>query len=565
MKKILIYIGILIAGLVLGYLFFGNTSEEKTAEREHKQGETETMWTCSMHPQIMQPEPGDCPICGMDLIPADASADGLSADQFSMTENAMKLANIQTTVVGESSGIDGEITLSGKIEVNDDNNAAMPAHFDGRVEKLYVNTVGDKVKMGQTIASVYSPELVAAQQELLTAAKLKNSQPQLYNAVRNKFKNWKISESMLDEIESSGNVRTSWPIHSHITGTVTEIMVEEGAHIMDGMPIFKVSNLNSVWAVLDAYESQISNLKEGQNLDISVNAIPNENFSGKISFIDPILNSDSRTVEVRVVLNNRNNQLKPGMFVQAAVESSSKSNMKSLEVPKSAIMWTGERSLVYVKTSAAEPVFEMREVKLGNSSGETYQVLEGLSSGEEIVTNGTFTVDAAAQLQGKSSMMNKKVETNSEMGMEMKLSEEFQAEFNEILNSYLELKDALVASNADKTSAIASELLKKTKNMNVESSSEMLSEHVEKIREMLEAILGNNELENQREHFRILSQQMIMIAQNLQNLDKEIYIQHCPMANSNKGADWLSLSKNIENPYYGEAMLSCGEVVSKIN
>jgi len=565
MKKILIYIGILIAGLVLGYLFFGNTSEEKTAEHEHEQGETETMWTCSMHPQIMQPEPGDCPICGMDLIPADASAEGLGADQFSMTENAMKLANIQTTVVGESSGIDGEITLSGKIEVNDDNNAAMPAHFDGRVEKLYVNTVGDKVKMGQTIASVYSPELVAAQQELLTAAKLKNSQPQLYNAVRNKFKNWKISESMLDEIESSGNVRTSWPIHSHITGTVTEIMVEEGAHIMDGMPIFKVSNLNSVWAVLDAYESQISNLKEGQNLDISVNAIPNENFSGKISFIDPILNSDSRTVEVRVVLNNRNNQLKPGMFVQAAVESSSKSNMKNLEVPKSAIMWTGERSLVYVKTSAAEPVFEMREVKLGNSSGETYQVLEGLSSGEEIVTNGTFTVDAAAQLQGKSSMMNKKVETNSEMGMEMKLSEEFQAEFNEILNSYIELKDALVASNADKTSAIASELLKKTKKMNVESSSEMLSEHVEKIREMLEAILGNNELENQREHFRILSQQMIMIAQNLQNLDKEIYIQHCPMANSNKGADWLSLSKNIENPYYGEAMLSCGEVVSKIN
>jgi len=565
MKKILIYIGILIAGLVLGYLFFGNTSEEKTAEREHEQGETETMWTCSMHPQIMQPEPGDCPICGMDLIPADASAEGLGADQFSMTENAMKLANIQTTVVGESSGIDGEITLSGKIEVNDDNNAAMPAHFDGRVEKLYVNTVGDKVKMGQTIASVYSPELVAAQQELLTAAKLKNSQPQLYNAVRNKFKNWKISESMLDEIESSGNVRTSWPIHSHITGTVTEIMVEEGAHIMDGMPIFKVSNLNSVWAVLDAYESQISNLKEGQNLDISVNAIPNENFSGKISFIDPILNSDSRTVEVRVVLNNRNNQLKPGMFVQAAVESSSKSNMKSLEVPKSAIMWTGERSLVYVKTSAAEPVFEMREVKLGNSTGETYQVLEGLSSGEEIVTNGTFTVDAAAQLQGKSSMMNKKVEKNSEMVMEMKLSEEFQAEFNEILNSYIELKDALVASNADKTSAIASELLKKTKKMNVESSSEMLSEHVEKIREMLEAILGNNELGNQREHFRILSQQMIMIAQNLQNLDKEIYIQHCPMANSNKGADWLSLSKNIENPYYGEAMLSCGEVVSKIN
>ncbi|SDS51898.1 efflux RND transporter periplasmic adaptor subunit [Gramella sp. MAR_2010_147] len=564
MKKILIYTGILIAGLVLGYLFFANSSEEKNTEHEHEQGETETMWTCSMHPQIMQNEPGDCPICGMDLIPADVSADGLSADQFSMTENAMKLANIQTTVVGQLKGTDGEVTLSGKIEVNDDQNAAMPAHFDGRVEKLYVNTVGDKVGMGQTIASIYSPELVAAQQELITAVKLKNSQPQLYKAVRNKFKNWKISESMLDEIESSGEVRTSWPIHSHVTGTVTEIMVEEGAHVIDGMPIFKVSNLNSVWAVFDAYESQISNLKEGQNLDISVNAIPNENFSGKISFIDPILNNDSRTVEIRVVLNNRNNQLKPGMFVQAETEAAASSKGKSLEVPKSSVMWTGERSLVYVKTSATEPVFEMREVKLGNSSGETYQVLEGLSEGEEIVTNGTFTVDAAAQLQGKSSMMNQKVALKSEKGMEMKLSEEFQAEFNEILNAYFELKDALVASKADKTSEKASELLQKVSKIKIEGSSQMLAGHWGKVTEMLEAISQNDDLENQRAHFRILSQQMIMIAQNLQNLDKTIYVQHCPMANSNKGADWLSQSSEVRNPYYGEAMLSCGEVTLEI-
>lgn len=560
MKKIIIYIGILIAGLLLGYLFFGNSSEEKTANHEHEQGETETMWTCSMHPQIMQPEPGDCPICGMDLIPADATSDGLGADEISMTENAMKLANIQTSIVGQGNGIDGKITLSGKIEVNDDQNAAMPAHFDGRVEKLYVNTVGDKVRMGQTIASVYSPELVAAQQELLTAVKLKNTQPQLYNAVRNKFKNWKISSAMLDEIEKSGSIKTSWPIHSHVNGTVTEIMVEEGAHIMNGMPILKVSNLNSVWAVFDAYESQISNLKEGQTLDISVNAIPNTDFSGKISFIDPILNNNSRTVEVRVVLNNSNNQLKPGMFVQAAVESASKSNQESLEVPKSAVMWTGERSLVYVKTSATEPVFEMREVKLGNSSGETYQVLEGLSGGEEVVTNGTFTVDAAAQLQGKSSMMNQKVEMNAEMGMEMKLSKAFQTQFKQLLPSYFELKDALVASDAEKTSAIASELLQKTEKMNIEGSSEMLSGHVAKIREMLEGISENVKLENQRYHFRILSQQMILVAGNVQEFDDTIYVQHCPMANSNKGADWLSLSKNIENPYYGEAMLTCGDI-----
>ena len=562
MKKYLIYILILIAGLLLGYVIFNKEPEEEI--HKHEEAETTQMWTCSMHPQIMQPEPGDCPICGMDLIPADATSDGLTADQFSMTENAMKLANIQTTVVGEGNGVEGKIILSGKIEVNEDQNATMPAHFDGRVENLYVNTVGDKVSMGQIIASVYSPELVAAQQELITAAKLKNSQPQLYKAVRNKFKNWRISEAILDEVEKTGNVRTSLPIYSHVNGTVTEIMVEEGAHIMNGIPILKVANLNTVWGIFDAYESQISNLKEGQTLDISVNAIPNEDFSGKISFIDPILNSNSRTVEVRVVLNNADNKLKPGMFVQAEVEAASGTKTETLEVPRSAVMWTGERSLVYVKTSETEPVFEMREVKLGNSNGETYQVLSGLASGEEVVTNGTFTVDAAAQLQGKASMMNKKAEMDSGSGMKMKLSESFQSEFKEILNSYFNLKDALVASNAVKTSTIASGLLKKTGNIDTKDSSEMLSKHLNKINEMLQAISENKDLEKQREHFRILSQQMIAIAGNIEKIDKTIYVQHCPMANNNHGADWLSQSSEVKNPYYGEAMLTCGEVTSEI-
>ena len=296
----MIYVLILIAGLLLGYVIFSGGDEQET--HQHDEAETATMWTCSMHPQIMQPEPGDCPICGMDLIPADASSDGLSPDEFSMTETAMKLANIQTTVVGKGQGIDNSITLSGKIEVNEDQKAVMPAHFDGRIEKLYVNTVGDRVSRGQVVASVYSPELVAAQQELITAAKMKNSQPQLYQAVRKKFNNWMISDAMLDEIVETGKVRTAWPVHSNVSGTVTEIMVEEGSHIMDGNPILKVANLNSVWAVFDAYEPQISNLKEGQKLDINVNALPNEDFSGKISFIDPILNDESRTIEVRVVM-----------------------------------------------------------------------------------------------------------------------------------------------------------------------------------------------------------------------------------------------------------------------
>jgi len=560
MKKILLYIGILVIGLILGYLFFGSDSGGKTGDHDHETSEAESMWTCSMHPQIMQPEPGDCPICGMDLIPAENSSEGLAANQFSLTDNAMKLANIQTTIVDKGSGMEGKISLSGKIEINEYKKAVMPAHFNGRIEKLYIKTVGELVKHGQIVASVYSPELVAAQQELITAAKLKNSQPQLYNAVRKKFNNWMISDAMLDEIVQTGNVRTNWPVHSNVTGTITEIMVEEGSHIQDAMPILKVSNLGTVWAVFDAYESQISNLEEGQTLDIRVNALQNEKISGKISFIDPILDTDSRTVEVRVILNNDSNKLKPGMFVEAEVDVEQAVKTGTLEVPKTAVMWTGERSLVYVKTSSTEPVFEMREVVLGNSSGETYQVLSGLESGTEIVTNGTFTVDAAAQLQGKNSMMNGGSKGNSVPGMKTELSTKFESQFEESLDTYFELKNALVASDGSKAASLASELKAELENIESGTSDKMLVAHSEKILEMLTAISKSTDLEYQRDHFRILSAQIIGITRNMTNIKNELYVQHCPMANSNKGADWLSRENVVRNPYYGDAMLSCGEV-----
>jgi len=560
MKKLLIYIGILILGLVLGYVFFGNTTEEQQTNHAHESTEVDSMWTCSMHPQIMQQEPGDCPICGMDLIPAENAEAGLAANQFSLTDNAMKLANIQTSIVGSGSGMDGKLSLSGKIEINEDRKAVMPAHFNGRIEKLYVNTIGDRVKRGQLVASVYSPDLVAAQQELITAVKLRISQPQLYDAVRKKFKNWMISDAMLDEIVETGNVRTNWPVHSNVTGTITEIMVEEGSHIQDAMPILKVSDLSTVWAVFDAYESQISNLKEGQMLDISVNALQQEKLRGKISFIDPILDTGSRTVEVRVILNNDNNRLKPGMFVQAEVEVNPAENTATLEIPRTAVMWTGERSLVYVKTSSTQPVFEMREVKLGNSSGETYQVLSGLESGVEVVTHGTFTVDAAAQLQGKNSMMNNKPVLNPTAGMKMELSEHFESQFEKSLEGYFELKDALVASNGTEASLLASALNQDILKLDTGISNDMVAAHLQKMNEMLTAIAQTTNLENQRDHFRILSEEIIGIARNMESFKNELYVQHCPMANSNRGADWLSQSNQVKNPYYGAAMLSCGEV-----
>ncbi|WP_421801814.1 efflux RND transporter periplasmic adaptor subunit [Flagellimonas sp.] len=576
-KENIIYIGIaVVVGLLVGYFIFGSNTETTSADEHDHSAEIASgeMWTCSMHPQIMQQEPGSCPICGMDLIPADNGGEGLAVNQIKMTENAMILAGVETVMVG--SGVDGEdhVKISGKVAVNQESDAVQSAYFDGRIESISINFVGEEVRKGQKLATIYAPALVSAQQELLTAAKLKESQPQLYKAVRNKLKLWKLSDAQIDQIESSAQVMENFPVYANVTGIVSEIMVEEGDYIKTGSPLVKVANLNSVWAIFDAYENQLSLFEEGQTLDVSTNSYPNETFKAKISFVAPLLNKQTRTLEVRAELDNKNGMLKPGMFVQAAVEVANKRDGEVLTIPESAVLWTGTRSLVYVQPNPNSSTFEMHEVELGNLMNGSYAVNSGLQSGEMIVAKGTFTVDAAAQLQGKKSMMNQKGtamqkghEGHSEMSstMKMEFSQEAESKFGDLLKVYLDLKDALVASDQEQTQALAkngAEIASELRGMQMD---DMGKSHITQLVSQLKEMGSKSDLEGQRETFVLLSQNMIQIGQQMQGLDAKIYVQHCPMANNDKGANWLSMEEEIRNPYYGDAMLTCGSVVGAID
>ncbi len=410
MKKYSIYIiGAALFGLLAGYLLFGNSNAEKDTmvTHDHSSESADQMWTCSMHPQIMKPEAGDCPICGMDLIPAENNAVGLEANQFKLTKNAMALANVQTSIVGHGETADGVIKLSGKIVENEENNLVQVSYFSGRIERLNVNFTGETVRKGQLLATIYSPELYAAQQELITTASLKASQPGLYKAVRNKLKLWKLSEQQINQIETTGEIRDNFPVYATVSGTVLEKLVNQGDYIKMGQPLFKIANLNTVWANFDVYENQINLFKKGQEVLVTTNAYANKEFKAKVDFIDPILDNRTRTVKLRAVLKNADDIFKPGMFVQAKIKGIQQNERQVLKVPSSAVLWTGERSVVYIKTNPSKPVFELREVAVGDEIGGNYEVFEGLENGNEIVTNGAFTVDAAAQLQGKKSMMNK--------------------------------------------------------------------------------------------------------------------------------------------------------------
>ncbi len=406
-KNIAIIIGVLLIGILLGKLFFSTT---ETAEmNSHKNETLIEHWTCSMDPQVDLPEAGSCPICGMDLIPKIQSDDDEhSENSFKLTKNAMALANVETTIVGNGT-VSNMLTLSGKIQENETANATQTAHFSGRIEKLYANFTGEKVNRGQLLALIYSPELVTAQKELLEALKVKSTQPTLYNAVRNKLKLWKLSEKQISSIETTGKVRTNFPIYADVSGVISEKMINIGDHVMEGQALYSISNLSTLWATFDVYERAIKNVSIGQRIEIKPAAFPNKIIKARISFIDPVLNTNTRTVAIRANLKNKNNLLKPGMLLTSNVKiDKNKSEKETVMLPKSAVLWTGKRSVVYVKTSKDEAVFEMREVMLGSETGNEYEILSGVERGEEVVTNGTFTIDAAAQLQGKKSMMNSK-------------------------------------------------------------------------------------------------------------------------------------------------------------
>lgn len=584
MKKYIIYIVVLAIGLLLGWLLFGGSSNTEMEHSHDQVAESNQMWTCSMHPQIMQPESGDCPICGMDLIPAASSSDGLLANQFKLTENAMALANIQTSTISNGKAENNMIKLSGKIIENEEANAVQVSYFSGRIERLNVSFTGEKVYKGQLLATIYSPELYAAQQELIIAASLKESQPALYEAVRNKFKLWKLSKNQINQIETSGKVKENIPVYATVSGTVSEKLVEQGDYIKQGQPLLKIANLNTVWANFDVYENQIDLFKNGQDVSIITNAYPNKEFEAEVDFIDPVLDTRTRTVKLRVVLNNKDNMLKPGMFVEGKIKGDIAGNKDVLTIPTSAVLWTGKRSVVYIKTSLDLPVFEMREITLGNKVGDSYEVLEGLNNGNEIVTNGTFTVDAAAQLQGKKSMMNKeggKVMTGHEghfstegttsntsinhfnMNERVKVSKDFQNQLKVVFNDYIKLKEALVKDNSKKVKAKSKKLLDNLAKVDMKLVKGEVHNHwmtIEKeIKSSATSVSKASDIKIQRDHFKHLSLNLINAVQ-LFGVNEKVYVEFCPMADNNNGAYWLSKEEKVINPYFGEAMLTCGEV-----
>ncbi|MEQ9424314.1 MAG: efflux RND transporter periplasmic adaptor subunit [Cyclobacteriaceae bacterium] len=586
---------ILIAGLAIGWLI--KPSNHPIIESSNHQHIESSEYTCSMHPQIRQNEPGSCPICGMDLIQLENdNSDGLDPMAIAMSPTAMQLANVSTAVVGAESAVK-TIRLNGKVQEDERLIFSQTTHFTGRIEELSVNFTGEYVSKGSKVAMLYSPQMVTAQEELFEAYKIRESQPNLYRAAREKLKNWKLSEEQIDEVLVSGKVKNQFPVLADQSGYVLNKKVNLGDYVNRGQTIYEITNLSRVWVQFDVYENDLTWIKKGDSVKFTISSLPGQNFKGKIDYIDPVINPKTRVTMARVVFKNRDMQLKPEMFASGEIRASLDKQGDQLTVPKSAIMWTGKRSVVYVKLQSDQGMhFKLREVTLGPALGDAYVVEQGLETGEEIAVNGTFSIDAAAQLAGKPSMMNPsggKISTGHNHGnMEMQgeiedhsqhqqpnhpevnmtderfeVSGTFKEQLKSIYELYLPVKDALIATDAQQAQQFAEPLLSAIDNVDMslvtgEAHNAWMAD-LAVLTTTVKMIANNPDVEAKRSALSPLSDQLYHTLTKYQ-VETGGYRQFCPMAFNNKGAFWLSDSEKVLNPYFGDVMLTCGNVEEEL-
>ena len=578
-------------GILLGWLWFGGSEGEPVqttpSEHRHESAGVSSVWTCSMHPQIRKEGPGQCPICGMDLIPVESGEDeeALSLSEIKMSEAAMKIAEIETVIVEKAAPFK-EVYFPGKVKADERRIVHLTARFGGRIEKLFINFTGQKVKKDQKLVSIYSPHLVTAQKELFEAIKYKESRPTFYQAARNKLRLWDLTAAQIDEIEASGESKFYFDVVSPIDGTVTMRHVAQGHYVKEGEALFEVTDLSHLWVLFDTYESDLPWVKMGDRIDFTIKSIPSEKFRATVTFIDPVVDPVARVAYVRTELDNKEDLLKPGMFARGVLKTMLPRIAEAITVPKSAVLWTGKRAIVYVKVPDKEMVFEHREIGLGEDAGAYYVVTDGLEVGEEIVVNGVFKVDAAAQLLGKQSMMTPAGGKSSlggdsdspSSGDEMKemkpekLDPEFSSQLLSVIDGYLEIKNSLVADDpegaSDSAGMTLAALARVDMNLLHSDAQHMAWMQVASpIKTELEGIRSANDIERQRVLFSTVSSQLLDVVKTLGidlGKERDLYLEFCPMALGNAGAYWLSEQKEILNPYFGQAMLTCGEVTENL-
>ncbi|MCS3734798.1 efflux RND transporter periplasmic adaptor subunit [Mucilaginibacter dorajii] len=356
-------------------------------------------YTCSMHPQIHEDHPGNCPICGMKLIKVEMTGNrmDMSANKIRLTATQVQLAGIQTdTLREENTG--NEKTLTGTVTTDENKAQELSARLAGRIQELFIRTTGEKIIIGQPVYSIYSEDLQEAEKEYLLAKQQQKvlhspdvDYPQLISAAENKLQLWGLSSAQIKDIANSGKVSATTTMLSKVGGTVSEIAVHEGDYVTEGMSILKTHALNSLWVEAQLYASEVNSYKESDPVSVSFPDLGELVIKGKVEFINPELSNASKINLVRISIPNPQGLIRPGMLAYISIAGSSN---HVLAVPVSAILTDGKGSRVWVKNTDGS--YSSRIIKPGSGNQSYVPVISGLNMGDIVVTNGAYLLNSEA-------------------------------------------------------------------------------------------------------------------------------------------------------------------------
>jgi len=436
---------------------------QTTQQSSSQQDDGDQLWTCSMHPNVVQDEPGECPICGMDLVPMKRSGGSGSAtaskvegegnivyyqapmdpsyisdkpgkspmgmDLVPVYENQVdnfgNTITIDPTVVQNMGvrtapirrrNLTREIRAVGNVVYDETNLAHVHTKVTGYIEETHVQITGERVKKGEPLVEIYSPELVATQEEYLqayrSAQRNVGASGDLLSSARRRLEFWDISEEQIIRLEQTGKVRKTMTLYSPFSGVVVFTNAIDGMRVQPGNHLYKIADLSTVWVEAELYEYELPWLEEGQAVKMNLSYTPGKTYEGRVDYIYPYLEEKTRTVKVRSVFQNPNGELKPGMYANLRMRSEIGKDVPA--IPEEAIIWSGERTLLFI--ALGEGRFAPRDVKLGALSGDGYyEVLSGARAGETVVTSGQFLLDSESKLkEALQKMLSKRQSSSSQ-------------------------------------------------------------------------------------------------------------------------------------------------------
>lgn len=411
MKTKLPWILTVVLAIALVVVVFGRPNDAgapKSASGAHAAEKTILYWVDPMHPAYKSDKPGTAPDCGMDLVPVyegDAEPESAQTNvaghsNVRLTTQRQQLIGVQTGVA-ETRSIGRSVRTVGRVAVDETRLHKITTKFDGYIEKLYVDYTGKKVQRGQPLFSVYSPELLATQQEYLLAVKAAKQSPLLLESARRRLQLWDISAADIRRLEQTGEARKSLVISSPANGVVLTKTAIEGARIGAGEPMFELADLDRVWILADVYESELSFVRVGTNAKITLSYVPGRTFSGKVTFITPTVDPMTRTAKVRIEVENRDGALKPEMFGDVVLEEPART---VTVVPESAVLVTGARAVLFVVKD--DGTFEPREVETGTKNDRFIEIRRGVERGEKVATQANFLIDSESRLKAALAQMS---------------------------------------------------------------------------------------------------------------------------------------------------------------